>query len=97
MARNRKRQRNWEDPLAFVVFIGLAAWASAARHDWRDMAILIGIDLIVFGGYLALGHPHRCKELTTRRGRCKNRAYGLLRGCRQYHQGGSTAADLRPA
>lgn len=84
----RRKRHNWQDPVAVVTVLGLIAWAYAARHEWRDMAILIGIDLIVLGNYLAFGHPHRCKEPVVSRpgGRCRNKAYGLLLGCPGVHR-----------
>lgn len=76
-----RKRANWEDPFAAIVLLGLLAWATAARHDWRHATILISIALIVFGWYLSFGHPHRCKQLTTRKKLCRNRAHGLLFGC----------------
>jgi hypothetical protein len=72
----------WQDPFVAALIVGLLIWAAAERHEWQNMAILIGIDLVILGGYAAFGHPHKCRDEGTSTGMpCRNPAYGLLLGC----------------
>jgi hypothetical protein len=85
---SKQKKDLWEDPAAVVVVFGLLVWAFGAQHDWQVAAILVGVALIFIGWYVAVVHPHRCNEplITRPQGPgCRNKAFGLLFGCRAVH------------
>ena len=55
------------------------------HRDWADALIYMPIVLAFPTLYLALAMPIRCRFATVRGTPCRNRAYGVIFGCRAYH------------
>jgi len=55
------------------------------RHEWTNLATYLPVTFFFVAWFFLLVIPVRC-GYPGRKGPCRNRAYGLIFGCKQYHR-----------
>jgi hypothetical protein len=68
----------WAIIVAAPIFI-------VTHYNWTVVLISVPIILFLPTCYLALLMPIRCRVATRKGSPCRNRAYGVIFGCKQYH------------
>jgi hypothetical protein len=54
------------------------------RHEWANLATYLPVTFFFLAWFLLFVVPIRCRY-PGRKGPCRNRAYGLIFGCKQFH------------
>jgi hypothetical protein len=67
---------------AFIIAVPIYV---ITHYDWTIALICISTMLFVPAWYLTLRMPTQCRVATVKGHPCRNRAYGVIFGCKQYH------------
>jgi hypothetical protein len=66
-----------------------------ARHEWTGLIAYIPAFFFILTCFFILVIPTRCRFPTRRDGPCRNKAYGIIFGCKRFHFWMKARAKLR--